>query len=222
MAHNTEMITLWGLGLSPYVRKVQIALGEKNLAYEHKQILPRALLLATQQAVPDAFQKASPLGKIPALEIGAFSISDSSVICAYLDKKFPQGQQLYPEQPDAYARARWLENYADTTFSGVIYQKIFLEAVVKPTVFKTQPNTEIIEKAKSQELPPLLDYLEHEASKTTWLAGNDFSIADVAVVTHLISAEQAGFSLDQNRWKALAKLKDKIMARDSFKKIQPQ
>lgn len=221
MSHTTsETITLWGLGQSPYVRKVQIALEEKKLAYEQKQILPKVLLVATQQAVPDAFQKASPLGKIPALEVGSFSISDSSVICAYLDKKFPQGHKLYPEDADAYARARWFENYADTTFSNVIYQKIFFEAAVKPIVFKTQPNTEMVEQAKSGELPPLLDYLESEASKAEWLAGPDFSIADVAVVTHLISAEQAGFFLDQNRWKALAKLKEKVMARESFKKIQ--
>lgn len=214
-----ESVTLWGVNISPYVRKVQIALEEKKIPYQHMQILPKALLQATGQAVPADFQQASPLGKIPALQIGAFCIADSAVISAYLDKKYPQGQKLYPNDPESYARALWFENYGDTILSSVAYQKIFLEAVVKPAVFGAVPNEEIIANAKSQELPAQLDYLETEVGKFAWIAGDDFSMADVAIVTHLISLEQAGFSLAETRWKKLAQYKEKVTARDSFKKI---
>lgn len=216
---NHEPVTLWGSGLSPFVRKVQVALEEKKIPYEHKQILPTLLLVATNQPVPETFQAISPLGKIPALQWGSFAMADSSVICAFLDKKCPHGQALYPQDPESLARALWFENYADITLTSVIHQKLFVEAVVKPKLFGTAPNKDIIEEAQTKELPPLLDYLENAASQSDWLAGDDFSIADVAIVTHLISAELAGFSLDKKRWQALANLKEKVMARDSFKKL---
>ncbi len=38
---------------------------------------------------PEAFDQASPLGKIPAIKIANYYLADSAVICSYLDKKFP-------------------------------------------------------------------------------------------------------------------------------------
>lgn len=40
-------ITLYGASLSPYVRKVRVALAEKGLSYEHVQIDPPAVLRTT-------------------------------------------------------------------------------------------------------------------------------------------------------------------------------
>lgn len=216
---QSPSIVLWGVGLSPYVRKVQIALEEKKIRYEHRQILPKALLIATAQPVPDDFDKASPLGKIPALQIGDYCIADSAVISAYLDKKFPQEQQLYPDNAEAYARALWFENYADTILSSISHHKIFAEAVVKPKIFGTAPNQEILEKATSQELPPCLDYLEKEVGKHEWLAGDDFSMADAAIVAQLIGLDIAGFDLAKTRWANLVAYKEKVMGRESLKRI---
>src|SRR5579872_7436808 len=120
---STPSIVLWGVSASPYVRKVQIALEEKQLTYEHKQILPTILLKATGQSVPQEFIKVSPLGKIPALQVDNYCVADSTVICAYLDKKFSTGQKLYPESPEDYAKTRWFENYANTNFSDIAYKK---------------------------------------------------------------------------------------------------
>jgi glutathione S-transferase len=34
------MPTLYGAGLSPFVRKVRVVLAEKNLAYDHDPVVP--------------------------------------------------------------------------------------------------------------------------------------------------------------------------------------
>lgn len=216
---TNEKITLWGIGVSPYVRKVQVALEEKKLAYEHEQILPKAILLATKQAVPCAFQKVSPLGKIPAIQIGSHCVADSAVICQFLDKKYPANTKLYPENPESYARALWFENYADNIFSEIVHKKIFVEAVVKPKIFGTIPPTEVIEQVITQELPAYLDYLAQEVSQHEWLAGDEFSTADIAITTHFISLERSGFTLDKHRWGNLHTYTEKVLARDSFKKV---
>ena len=77
---NHEKIILWGIKTSPYVRKIMVALSEKQIPYEQKEILPKILLELKGQIVPNEFEHASPLGKIPALQVNNFCIADSSVI----------------------------------------------------------------------------------------------------------------------------------------------
>lgn len=48
----TEKIVLWGLKASPYVQKVMMVLAEKCLDYEHRQILPKSLLILRNEAIP--------------------------------------------------------------------------------------------------------------------------------------------------------------------------
>lgn len=212
-------VILWGVSLSPYVRKIMVALDEKGITYEHREILPKSLLQATGQAVPVDFNEASPLGKIPALQVGNFFTADSAVIAHYLDRKFHSGNKLYPANPEHYARALWFEHYSDTVLTETIYKKLFLETVVKPNVLNIQPNIDLLEEAKVNELPALLDYLENAVTHFTWIAGDDFSMADIAISTQLIALQMSGFEIATSRWKFLRKYLENVTARPSFKKI---
>src|SRR5262245_19851389 len=91
---------LYGVALSPFVRKVQIALEEKGLPYTITSPVPGQ----------------HPMGKMPVLGDGEVLVPDSSVICAYLEKKHP-APAIYPDDPADYARALFLEEYADTHMS---------------------------------------------------------------------------------------------------------
>ena len=116
-------ITLWGLSISPYVRKIIAALEEKSLDYSLVETLPKSLLIATNQEIANDFDQASPLGKIPALHVGDYSLADSAVIAAFLDGEYKSGNSLYPIQAKEKAKAMWFEKYADTILSEVAYRK---------------------------------------------------------------------------------------------------
>src|SRR5262249_18434378 len=78
-AAEEEAMKLYGASLSPFVRKVRIILEEKGIPYETEELVPlpkTPALLAMH-----------PLGKIPILCDGDVVVPDSSVICAYLEKK---------------------------------------------------------------------------------------------------------------------------------------
>src|SRR5690606_7678738 len=114
--------------VSPYVRKVQVAMAEKNIPYELKETLPKILNDALAKESAKEFLNASPLGKIPALEYQGHQFADSAVIVAYLDKKFSkQSKSLYPTNPELYARALWFENYGDHVLGAVATKKILVE-----------------------------------------------------------------------------------------------
>ena len=68
-------------------------LEEKGIPYEVDPVIPFN--------VSDEFKKISPLGKIPALRDGDKAISDSSVICAYLERTHPT-PPLYPSDAFEY------------------------------------------------------------------------------------------------------------------------
>ena len=79
-------LSVLGGGVSPFVRKVRATLAEKGLDYTFEPINPFA--------PPAGWREISPLGKIPAFKDGDRTLNDSSVICAYLEKKFPDAGPL--------------------------------------------------------------------------------------------------------------------------------
>ena len=212
-------VVLWGVSVSPYVRKVMVALAEKEIGYEHKEILPRILLEATGQEVAAEFNQVSPLGKIPALQIDNYSISDSAVIASYLDRKFSTGNKLYPNHPEEYGKALYFERYSDTILTNVIYQKIFLECVVKAKVLNQSPNYDLVNTAIENELPILLHYLNAQLQGKKWFSGENFSMADVAIATQLLALEMSGFNFLQKKYKNLRSHMRETMMRKSFIKI---
>jgi glutathione S-transferase len=99
------LMKIIGSFVSPYVRKVLACMNLKGLDYEVDPITPFF--------GNDDFERLSPLRRIPVLVDGDVCLSDSSVICAYLDEAYP-GRPLLPADPKDRARARWLEEYSDT------------------------------------------------------------------------------------------------------------
>ncbi len=203
------MATLYGAGLSPFVRKVRVVLAEKQLPYEHDPVVPFN--------VSAEYKAISPLGKIPAWRDDAGAISDSSVICLYLERRHPS-PSVYPSDPYQYARALWFEEYADSALVPVIGGKIFFPRIVGPRFFNQPPDEAAIAKAIAEDLPPLFDYLESQVTGD-WIAGNAFSIGDVAIGTAIANLRIAGVSIDAARWPKLARYVARVHERPSFAKL---
>ena len=201
------MPTVLGVNLSPFVRKVRVALAEKNIPYDLVPVFPAA--------ADEEFRKISPLGKVPAFRDGDKGFSDSSVICAYLEKTHPT-PALYPADPYQYARALWFEEYADSAMVNVIGPKIFFEKIVAPRFFNREANLESVEKAVKEELPPLFTYLESQLTGD-YLAGNQLSVGDIAVCSMLLNLFHAGYGIDTQAYPKLARYVARVHERPSFK-----
>ena len=93
-----ETLTVIGNYLSPYVRKVLVCLELKGIPY---RIDPIAPVVGNED-----FSRLSPLRRIPVLIEGDLVLNDSTVICEYLQDRFP-APSLYPADPVERAKARW-------------------------------------------------------------------------------------------------------------------
>lgn len=203
-------ITLYGAAISPFVRKTRVALAEKGLAYNHEPVSPFA--------PPPEFLDISPLKRIPVLRDDSegpdATLPDSSVICAYLERKYP-APALYPTQAFAYGRALWLEEYADTDFIGTIGGGLF-RAVVVNMLMKKEPDHAMAQDTWSTKAPRFLEFFEKELKGGSHFVGDSFTIADIAVASPFVNAAHAGFAPDAARYPNLVRFLKATHARPSF------
>ena len=200
-----------GSFVSPYVRKVLACMYLKGLAYEIDPITPFF--------GNDEFRRLSPLSRIPVLIDGDFCTSDSSVICAYLDEAYP-GAPLLPADPKDRARARWLEEFADTRLGDIFIWGLFYQRIVRPLVWGEPTDEQRVAKTLNQDAPAALDYLEGVLPETGWLFG-DFGLADIAIATFFRNAAYAGFEPDPDRWPRVAAFVRRALAHDAFASTLP-
>src|SRR5579883_3113305 len=89
--------------LSLFSRKVEIALGEKGLAYE-REMVPFTQAKGYSPKHP-AVLAANPKAQVPVLVDGDLTLFDSTVIIEYLEDAYPE-PPLLPREPKARARCR--------------------------------------------------------------------------------------------------------------------
>jgi glutathione S-transferase len=204
-------LTIIGSFVSPYVRKVLAAMNLKGLAYEVDPITPFF--------GNDQFERVSPLRRIPVLVDGDFSISDSSVICDYLDDAYP-GHLLYPRDPKQRARARWFEEFADTRLGDLFIWSLFYQKVVRPAVWGEPTDEERVRKAEQEEIPATLDYLEAQLPADRFLF-DDIGVADIAIASFFRSGAYAGFEPDARRWPRTAAFVKRVLEHPCVASLLP-
>jgi glutathione S-transferase len=190
MSTQREAAAIIGGPVSPYVRKVLAVCALKGVPYRVDPIVP---FFGNEE-----FSKLSPLRRVPVFIDDQVTLCDSTVICEYLDERYPS-PRLMPSDPAQRARARWLEEYADTRFGNVTIWQIFYHTVIAPFVFGKERDTERIARAITQELPKVMDYLEQHAPAEGFLFG-DLSMADLAVAVFEPNLRWSRVELDKARW----------------------
>jgi glutathione S-transferase len=200
-----------GSYLSPYVRKVLVALHAKGIDYEIDPIVPFY--------GDDRFARLSPLRRIPVLLDGDLALSDSSVICQYLEDRWPE-PALYPRDVADRARARWIEEFADTRMGDVFIWRYFNQLVIRRFVWGEETDRELVAKTLAEDIPAVLGYLETLAPAEGLLFGA-LSIADISVAVFLRNAAFARFSIDAARWPRTAAFVARVLATDGFRRLAP-
>ena len=200
-----------GSYVSPYVRKVLACLALKGLDYEIDPITPFY--------GGDGFERLSPLRRIPVLIDGDLTLCDSSVICAYLDEAYP-GRPLLPGSPADRARARWLEEYADTRLGDVFIWGLFYPRFVHPIVWGEPGDSDRIERSLAVEIPAALDYLEPLLPADGFLFG-EIGLADISIASFFRNAAYVGFTVDAARWPRTAVFVERALAEPCLAGLLP-
>lgn len=203
------MLLLYHLILSPFCRKVRIILGEKGITFD---------LVAEKvwQRRPE-FLALNPAGQVPvlALDDGA-AIAESSAIVEYLEETYPQ-PNLMGGDPRSRAEVRRLVAWFDLKFYREVTRNLTGEKVQKRFLGRGEPSSEAI-RAGHANLPVHLEYIAWLTDRRNWLAGDQFSVADIAAAAHISTLDYIG----DVPWDEFRPAKDwyaRIKSRPSFRPL---
>jgi glutathione S-transferase len=206
-----DPVHIVGTYISPYVRKVLVFLDVKKIPYQIDPIIP---FMGDER-----FSRISPLRRIPVLIDDQVTLSDSSVICQYLEDRHPD-PPLYPRDVAARAQARWLEEFADTRMGEVFIWRLFNQVAINPFVWGKETDQGVVERTLAQDVPDVLDYLEVALPESGFLFER-LSVADVAIATFFRNAAFARFTIDGSRWPVTAAFVERVLRLDCFARLVP-
>lgn len=158
---NTS-VDLFGADYSVYVRICRIALAEKGVDYKLHPVD-----IFADGGPPQEYLDLNPFGRIPSFRHGSFELYETDAITAYIDAAF-DGPELMPRDAKASARARQIMRLADAE----IYKHLVWGIYVPWKSKEAMPGLE--------RADLILGELQRLAGEN-WMAGDQFSLADVYV-----------------------------------------
>lgn len=178
------MLKLYG-GQRTRASIVQWYLEEKQIPYEFVMLD----MQAEEHRQPE-YLKINPMGKLPAIVDGDFTLWESGAILLYLAEKHGEiGASL--EQRSVVNQ--WI---------------VFANATLGPGLF--------IADSRDREMPKLLPPLDAILQQHPYLTGEAFSVVDVAVGSLLVYT-QLMLQLNLSEYPAVTDYIKRLMTRDSFK-----
>lgn len=163
--------------------RVLWVLEEIGAAYE-------AIKVDLMSPVP-AVKSPHPYGKVPFLTDRNISLSETLAICIYICEQHP-GTSLYPANSEEKASVNSWISFALTDLEAPVWN------LLKQILFTPE----------NQRSADLMSYFRHEASKVLssipfnptydWIAGNNFTLADIFVSHTLLWAKLCGLEIDKD------------------------
>ena len=204
---------LYGVALSPFVRKVLFTFGELGLAGETIEVAPHST---------DAdFRLTSPSGRIPGFADGDFLINDSAAICRYLVTR-ERSELMGGPSPQRQGRIVQWETWGDAALAPALMAPL-MERVVKPVRLKQPTDEDAVSTAVRDALPAAYDTLDKAlAERGPWLIGDVFSYANIAIGAHMASAELADVPPDAARFEHLAAWFARVQERAAYQAMMDQ
>ncbi len=206
------MLELYHSINSVCAQKVRIALAEKGLSY--KEHLMR---LGGDQFDP-AYMKLNPNAVVPTLIHDGQVVIESSVILYYLDEAFPENP-LMPTAPLARAKVRLfnklIDEYVHNSCTILTFATAFRPGLLKlsreerEAAFSKSPSKKRSEykrdvvahgldsgfvKEAVEHHKKLLTSIDDAVYTAPYLAGDAYSLADIAVVPYILRLELLGLS----------------------------
>ena len=164
--------------------KVSIALEELGLSYT-----VRPISLGKLEQKEEWFLKINPNGRVPAIidhGNGDFAVFESGAILIYLAEKTGK---LLPTEPKARSRVmQWLMFQMGGIGPMMGQANVFFRYAPEKIPYAIE--------RYQRESRRLFEVMEGQLKKTTYIAGEDYSIADIALHSWVAGYEWSGVSID--------------------------
>ena len=177
------MRVLYHLWLSAFSRTIRVVLKEKNLEFTLKAE-------KVWERRPE-FLALNPAGEVPVLiEPDGSVVAGMPVIAEFLDEVYRE-KILIGINPIDRAEVRRLVAWFDVKMNSEVTENLVGEKMMKRFLGLGQPNSSAI-RAGHANLIHHLDYIGYLIERRRWLAGENFSLADITAAAHLSTIDYLG------------------------------
>ncbi|MBU2986275.1 glutathione S-transferase [Saccharophagus degradans] len=174
-------IKLYRHPLSGHCHRVQLMMSLLDIPYETID-----LDMDNGAHKTPSYLKISPFGQVPAIDDNGITLTDSNAIIIYLEKKYNNDYEWYPQDPVQAAEVqRWLSVAAGEIAYGP-------NAARLAKVFGANIDYEIAQR----KTYTLFTVLERILNTRNYLAGNTITVADVAGYSYISLAPEGDISLE--------------------------
>ena len=180
------MIELWGRSNAYNVQKPLWLFAELALEFKHHDIGSNAGELETPE-----FLKLNPLARIPVLQHGDGVISESNSILRYLANSFA-AVALYPDEP---LQRSLVERWMDWELASL--QPAFIDLFWGYYRTSRDARNPQAINAALQQCQQHFEALDRHLTAQTWLAGDYFSLADIACGVCLFRYFNMGLAVEE-------------------------
>lgn len=195
--------------MSPFCRKVRVVLDEMGVRFSltrEDASLRREELLAL-----------IPAGEVPVLiDDGGSALADSQAIVEYL-QDIHEGPDLLGENPAERAETRRLVAWFDGKMYQDVTRMIIEEKIHKWRQKRGKPDSAVLAAARGR-LRSHLDCMERLLATRFWLAGERFSLADIAAASQISCIDYVG-DIPWSSSQATREWYARIKSRPSFRPI---
>jgi len=203
------MRVLYHVPLSPFSRKVRMTLKEKGLPFD--------LRLENVWERRVEFLTMNPAGKVPVLvEADGTVIADSTAITEYLQEVQPQ-PDLLGATPAQRAETRRLVAWFDGKMNEEATVNLVGEKVMRRFLGRGEPDSATV-RAGLANIRMHLDYIAFLVERRTWLAGDKFSLADIAAAAQFSCIDYIG-DVPWGHQEAAREWYARVKSRPSFRPI---
>lgn len=199
------MITIYHLDNSRSERIVWLA-EELGIPYEVKTFLRE------QGLAPAAFREIHPLGRAPVIRDADLTLMESGAICEYLTHKYGAGTLAPDADSPEYAwYLEWMHFAEGSAMGGLLVELIQSMSQADPQRIAHQ----------QQRNAAMLDYINSVLAQRQYLAGDNFSAADINMEFCFAFAERS-LALEREKYPNIARWLDQIRARPGYDKAMAQ
>lgn len=192
--------------MSGPANKVRFTANALGLEYEYIQVS-----LRDGEHRKEEYLKINPVGKVPSLDDDGFTLFESGAICRYLCEK--QETSLYPKDPKQRAVIDQWSDFAVLHILANVGRLLFNR------IFAPMVNIAVDERSIEDGLKFLDRYLplvDQQLGKSKYIAGDQLTLADFAMISALDPVEVSQFDISQ--YKNIVRYRDDLRAQDWYQK----
>jgi glutathione S-transferase len=209
MARLAAMRRLLHFCLQPASRKLRVLLREKALEFE--------LQSENFWERREELFRLNPACEVPVLvESDGTVIADTTAIIEYVEEVYPEHGFLGAD-PASRAETRRLAGWFDGKFSREVTANLFDQKVFRRLNGQGGPDSQAIRNGHAN-IGPHLEYIGWLIDRRTWLAGDRFSLADIAAAAQLSALDFIG-DVPWDRYPGAKDWYARVKSRPSFRPL---